>query len=267
MSVPYSMIPSTLLLDQDMTLSAVRTWHVIYCETLGRPGWDLSYQQIAEKIGTKRRQTAMDAVDLLLQKGWLIRTRQKDAKGDSAPNLYAVCREPFVRWSAQGGTPDDTTPTAQVVRRGATPGGAPERTHQENHLPGEEDQHTAPTPAAPSPRVLKAPHPRPTEFSDQSAAIADRPSTAQTILKDYLDWRKAQGGNTPPPNIIARLGKAIKESIDTGVPTATIKRGLNAWHREGNSPASLPAFIDKAGRSGVCAGEDSVDKARRLGIA
>lgn len=131
MGVPFSQMPDDLINDPDMTLSALRAWHVIYVETLGRPGWDMSYGQIAERIGTKRRATAVDAIDLLLRKGWLIRMRQKSQQGDDAPNLFSVCREPHVPWNerqtVQGGTPDRTR------------GGTPDRTHQKNHLPGEKE--------------------------------------------------------------------------------------------------------------------------------
>jgi hypothetical protein len=134
----FSQVPSDLLMDPDMTLSAIRVWHTIYVETLGRPGWDLSYGQIAEKIGTKRRQTAMEAVALLLDKGWLVRVKQKSNDGDDAPNLFAICREPQVPWnvvrsSAQGGALGSTTGGAL---RSIT-GGALERTHRETHIPEE----------------------------------------------------------------------------------------------------------------------------------
>lgn len=135
MSVPYSQMPDDLLMDPDMTLSAVRVWHVIYTETLGRPGWDLSYGQIAERIGSDRR-TAMRAVAVLLDKGWLVRIRQKAKAGDDAPNLFSICREPFVSWNTRtslspGSATDDTR------------GGALDVTHRENHLPGEKDMATA----------------------------------------------------------------------------------------------------------------------------
>lgn len=129
MGVPFSQMPDDLVTDPDMTLSALRAWHVIFVETLGRPGWDMSYSQIAERIGSKRRATAVEAIDLLMRKGWLVRVRQKSAQGDDAPNLFSVCREPFVPWNERqtvpGGTPDRTG------------GGTPDRTHRENHLPGE----------------------------------------------------------------------------------------------------------------------------------
>ena len=176
MGVPFSQMPDDLINDPDMTLSALRAWHVIYVETLGRPGWDLSYGQIAEKIGTKRRQTAMEAVTLLLDKGWLIRIKQKDPKGDDAPNLFAICREPHVPWNerqtAQGGTPDRTT------------GGALQRTHQKNHLPGDGGaQAPPPTPEGPTGVT------RPLEFSDQSAAPVEskpRKERATKMPENYV---------------------------------------------------------------------------------
>lgn len=147
MGVPFSQMPSDLINDPDMTMSAVRAWHLIYVETLGRPGWDLSYGQIANGIGVSRRQTAMDAVSLLLRKGWLIKISQADK-----PNLYGICREPYVPWNAEGGVRSSAQGGAFQRTRGGTPertrGGALNRTHQENQ-PGEL-QPEEPTTSAPS---------------------------------------------------------------------------------------------------------------------
>lgn len=132
MSVPYSQIPSTLILDPTVTASALRVWHVIYTETLGRPGWDLTYSQIGRKIGSDRR-TAMRGVELLVDKGWLVKTQRQTTEGDDAPNLYAVCREPFLPWNEGGGDTD-----ARGGDRNVTRGGDTDVTHQKNHLPGEQ---------------------------------------------------------------------------------------------------------------------------------
>jgi len=128
-SVPYSQLPSSLLMDEDMTLSAIRAWHTVYVETLGRPGWDLTYQQIADRIGSDRR-TAMRAIDLLLSKGWLIREKQKVGNGDAA-NLFIICREPNVPWHEQ-------TPLSPPSVSADTPPSVTTDTHQKNHLPEEE---------------------------------------------------------------------------------------------------------------------------------
>lgn len=149
MSVPLSMMPSGLVFDPGVTLTAVKVWHAIYVETLGRAGWDFTYQQLADRVGVKRRQTVMEAVDWLVEKGWLLKAPQTGQRGQDIQNRYTFCREPFVPWneedvrsSAQGGV--RSTAHGGALNRTAksedlsTVGSALERTHQENYLPGEE---------------------------------------------------------------------------------------------------------------------------------
>ena len=141
MGVPFSQMPDDLLMDSDITLSAIRAWHVVYCETLGRPGWDLSYSQIAKAIGSDRR-TAIRAVSLLLDKGWLARIRQKDSQGDDAANLFAICREPHVPWnsrtSAPLGSDTDVTTGTGGSDTADTRGSDTNVTLRDNHLPVEQ---------------------------------------------------------------------------------------------------------------------------------
>lgn len=177
MSVPFSQIPSTLLLDPDMTLAAVRVWHIIYTETLGRPGWDLSYQQIADNIGADKR-TAQRAVDLLLSKGWLRRIRQKNRTGD-APNLFIICREPGVPWNQNGVHPVSPGGGTDVTR-----GGALDVIHQKIHLPGE----TAVPPSA-SPAPFD--DPTLTKFAIRGHALASQRETAarkQSVRPHPPEW-------------------------------------------------------------------------------
>lgn len=128
MSVAFSQMPSGLLMSKGVPLSAVKVWHVVYCETLGRPGWDLSYGQIAEKIGTARRATAMEAVDWLVTHGWLVKIEQH-ADERQRPNLYRVCREPFIPWN-EDKVVRPSVPTGPVER---TETGTADRTHRDNH--------------------------------------------------------------------------------------------------------------------------------------
>lgn len=116
----FSQMPHGLVMGDGVTVIALRTWHHVYVQTLGRPGWDLSYQQIADAIGHSRR-AVIDAVSWLIDNGWLVKHQQVSANGDPGPNLYAVCREPHVTWAAPRGEPDRTT------------GGAAGRTHRDTH--------------------------------------------------------------------------------------------------------------------------------------
>jgi hypothetical protein len=133
-SIDFAQIPIALLMEAPA--SALRAYGYIATQTLGRPGWDLSYQQIAEGIGSSRRATAIEAVTWLVDHGWLV----KDERPDK-PNLYGVCREPGVRIGAPPGTAERTS------------SGTPERTHQER-VPGEKNP---PTPAEPLLLVAEAP--------------------------------------------------------------------------------------------------------------
>jgi hypothetical protein len=132
-SVDFTQVPAALLAEPGLTLTHVRVYAYIQMQTLGRPGWDLSYGQIAAGVGSSRRATAVEAVAWLVDHGWLIKEERPDA-----PNLYAICREPGVRVGAPPVTP------------GRTIAGTPDRTHQENHSQ-DTDTPGAP-PAAPGPR-------------------------------------------------------------------------------------------------------------------
>jgi len=133
--IQFSKMPTALVLDPDMTVSAVRAWHVIYTETLGRPGWDLSYAQIAKKIRSSRR-TTVYAVGLLMKKGWIKQIPSN--KGPGAPNLYVALSEPEV---PVGGATSCTRGGATSCTRGGakncTRGSAKNCTHRETHIPGD----------------------------------------------------------------------------------------------------------------------------------
>lgn len=136
-------MPTALVLDPDMTASAIRAWHVIYTETIGRPGWDLSYVQIAKRIGGSRR-TAVYAVGLLMKKGWIKQIPSN--KGPGSPNLYVALQEPEV---PVGGATDCTSevPTGAVdctgvVQLVALVGGATDCTTPGDSLTGRTDRTT-----------------------------------------------------------------------------------------------------------------------------
>ena len=128
MSVTFSQMPDDLITAEGVTFTAVKVWHYLYIQTLGRPGWDHTYQQIAEGIGGGRR-TVIEAVNWLVEKGWLM--KREEGSGH-APNAFSVCRSPFTPWSAVERTPESDR---SAVER--TPTSAVDRTHQEKELPGE----------------------------------------------------------------------------------------------------------------------------------
>jgi hypothetical protein len=124
-SIDFTQIPTGLLDTEGVTLTHVRVYAFVQTQTLGRPGWDLAYTQIADGIGTTRKATAVEAIAWLVGHGWLIKEERPDAA-----NLYAICREPGVRWGAPTGTP------------GRTETGTPQRTHRDTN------PNTTPTPSA-----------------------------------------------------------------------------------------------------------------------
>lgn len=122
MSVTFSQLPDGLINDPDVTLSQIKVYHAIYVQTLGRPGWDISWSQLAELTGQSRRTVAY-AVEALIERGWLTKVSQKDPKtGAQRPSLYGICRAPFTSWhTPEPGTPlhhpvqSDTPPPLQPV--------------------------------------------------------------------------------------------------------------------------------------------------------
>jgi len=152
-SAPFSQVPHALVLADGVTLSALRCYHVIYVETLGRPTWDLSYRQIAEKAGIGER-SAFTGVQWLIDNGWLL-----VESTDGRPNLYLVCREPGVRWNQQGPLQSTAKVTPEPLQSTAKVGAEPLQPtakvpslstarHQENHHQEKEQPPVAPPAAA-----------------------------------------------------------------------------------------------------------------------
>jgi hypothetical protein len=94
MVVSFSQMPDGLLFAEGCTFAAVKVYHAVFTETLGRPGWDISFRQLAVITGLNER-TVKNAVEWLCESRWLIKSSTADERGNR-PNLYTVCTEPGV---------------------------------------------------------------------------------------------------------------------------------------------------------------------------
>jgi hypothetical protein len=76
------------------------------------------------------------------------------------------------------------------------------------------------------------------------------PVTAQTLLADYLDWRRARGIPDPDQRIRGQLARQLAEALRGGHDPALVAASLAAWHASDTHPATLASFIDAAARGG-----------------
>jgi hypothetical protein len=169
----FSQMPDGLITTDGVTLAAIKVWHHVYVQTLGRPGWDLTYQQIAAATGL-HRVTVINAVTWLVDSGWLIKSERADR-----PNVYTICREPHVPWS-QGVAPALPGGSAK-----ATSDGSPEATHPKSPTPKN-------TPVTPEPEPLALVEtPPPAGDGGFDAFWTAYPNHASGRKRAEVAWRKA----------------------------------------------------------------------------
>jgi hypothetical protein len=148
----FAPITPELLAVPGITLAHVRVLSHVWLQTLGRPEWTQSHQQIATATGLGRK-TVQRAVDLLQRHGWLSVEHRRDAAGDAAPSLILCAfpkgvgvqmTTPPVTTDHTGGGPDDHT------------GGGPDDAHQKSHHQKNQQPQPAP-PEQQQPRQETAP--------------------------------------------------------------------------------------------------------------
>lgn len=71
------------------------------------------------------------------------------------------------------------------------------------------------------------------------------PTTAHTILSDFIDWDRANGG-TLTQRVTGQLAKIIAALIAEGIHDRHIRQGLADWRAKGMHPAALDSFVNAA---------------------
>jgi hypothetical protein len=74
--------------------------------------------------------------------------------------------------------------------------------------------------------------------------------TAQTLIAEYVDAYRARAGHDPPRDVKGQLAVRIKRALEDGVPFERVRQGLGDWFERDQHPATLPSFIEVAGRGG-----------------
>jgi hypothetical protein len=69
--------------------------------------------------------------------------------------------------------------------------------------------------------------------------------SAQTILADFIDWVRSNGGDLTR-RTIGILASQISQLIADGISENNIKRGLADWHSRAQHPSTLHSFVDAA---------------------
>lgn len=131
---------------------------------------------------------------------------------------------------------------------------------QEMHPAGDAGvQEAHPTPAGDAPPPPQEMHPepsvepsrnrRPSPTAREPAVVQVIP-TAQTFIAAYVDAYRAKAGHDPPRQVKGQVAKHLREAFDDGITPDTIKAGFVNWFEEDKHPATLPSFIEVAGRGG-----------------
>ena len=137
-------------------------------------------------------------------------------------------------------------PLAERVRPGSNLKGAPREqpsagptVHPESNLKGA----TAGRKVA----VQRATHPSyPSDKpSVPPAGAAAPPPTAQTILAEFIDWDRANGGQLTT-RTTGQLARHIADLLAEGISEQPIKRGLADWRKRDQYPSTLHSFVDAA---------------------
>lgn len=97
-----------------------------------------------------------------------------------------------------------------------------------------------------SPAPTPAPVPNP--LPPTAGAQAPQPgATAQTLVADWLD----QVPHRPPGNVIAQVGKHLKQMLSEGISEDHVRSGLTAWIRKGLNPSTLPSVVNEVMNTNV----------------
>jgi hypothetical protein len=74
--------------------------------------------------------------------------------------------------------------------------------------------------------------------------------TAQTYVAAYIDAYRGRAGHDPPRQVKGQVAKHLRTAFEDGIPPDTIKAGFVEWFDRDQHPATLPSFIEVAGRGG-----------------
>ena len=74
--------------------------------------------------------------------------------------------------------------------------------------------------------------------------------TAQTFVAAYVDAYRGRAGHDPPARVKGQVAKHLREALNDGVSTDHIKAGFVEWFEDNKHPATLPSYIEIAGRNG-----------------
>ncbi len=128
-------------------------------------------------------------------------------------------------------------------------GQSPDRKNPEDHASGSGSARQAPGPVPPPAETGPLPitgHSggRP-PVPAAAAAGGTGVTTAQSILRDFIDWDRAAGGCLTR-RTIGQLARQIGDLLDQGIGDRPIRRGLADWRAAGQHPATLDSFVNAA---------------------
>lgn len=135
--------------------------------------------------------------------------------------------------------PDDPAPSPHEY------GDSPEKSGEVHSDPGEVQPRARAYVAGSREQVAGVPP----SAAPPSATITPLP-TAQTLVAAYVDAYRGRAGHDPPRQIKGQVARHLRQAIEDGVTTDHIKAGFVEWFDADQHPATLPSFIEVAGRNG-----------------
>jgi hypothetical protein len=102
--------------------------------------------------------------------------------------------------------------------------------------------------ADPSPRPAETgslPLIEPSEEQPSEPLVAANAPTAQTILANFIDWVRAQGGDLTR-RTTGQLARQIGDLLEQDVPDRYIRSGLADWYASGHNPSTFDSYANAA---------------------
>jgi hypothetical protein len=85
----------------------------------------------------------------------------------------------------------------------------------------------------------------PSEEQPSEPLVAADAPTAQTILANFIDWVRAQGGDLTH-RTTGQLAKQIGDLLEQDVSDRYIRKGLADWYASGHNPATFDSYANAA---------------------
>jgi hypothetical protein len=85
----------------------------------------------------------------------------------------------------------------------------------------------------------------PSELQPSELPVAADAPTAQTIVANFIDWVRSQGGDLTK-RTVGQLARQVGDLLKQDVPDRYIRKGLADWYTSGHNPSTFDSYADAA---------------------